>query len=78
MLDGIDDADLMDIDGDIDFASLNKLAISYSDAVIQGSPEIDSQIKDTIDASGKLFLPYQSPEVYIEAYDDFYNQILEQ
>jgi starch synthase len=57
---------------------LNKLAIRFADAVIQGSPMIDSQIKDSIDAFGKPFLPYQSPAVYIEAYNDFYNQILEQ
>jgi len=77
-LDGIKEEDLKDIDGDIDFSSLNKLAFRFSDAIIQGSPVMDSKIKEDVDASGKLFLPYQSPEVYIEAYDDFYNQILEQ
>ena len=77
-LDGIKEDDLKDIDGDIDFSSLNKLAFRFSDAIIQGSPEMDSKIKEDVDASGKLFLPYQSPDVYIEAYNDFYNQILEQ
>ena len=77
-LDGIKEEDLKDIDGDIDFSSLNKLAFRFSDAIIQGSPEMNSKIKEDVDASGKLFLPYQSPEVYIEAYNDFYNQILEQ
>ena len=38
MLDGIEDSDLVDIDGDIDFVSLNKLAFRFSDAVIQGKP----------------------------------------
>ena len=78
MLDGIEDSDLVDIDGDIDFVSLNKLAFRFSDAVIQGSPEMDPQIKDAVEASGKPFLSYQSPEVYIETFNDFYNQILEQ
>ena len=78
MLDGIEDADLVDIDGDIDFTSLNKLAFRFSDAIIQGSPEMDPQIKDAVDASGKLFLPYQTPDVYIESYNEFYNQVLEQ
>jgi starch synthase len=78
ILDNIEDADLEDLEKSIDYISLNKLAIRFSDAVIQGSPVIDSQIKDSIDTFGKPFLPYQSPTVYIEAYNDFYNQILEQ
>ena len=44
----------------------------------RGSPEMDPQIKDAVEASGKPFLSYQSPEVYIETFNDFYNQILEQ
>lgn len=78
MIDGVEDADLVDIDGDIDFVSLNKLAFRFSDAVIQGSPEMDPQLKDAVEASGKMFLPYQTPDVYIESFDEFYNQILEQ
>jgi starch synthase len=78
ILDGVESMDLEDIKGNIDFASLNKLAFRFSDAIIQGSPVMDSQIKDSVEASGKPFLAYQSPEVYVEAYNDFYNQILEQ
>lgn len=78
MVDGIKSTDLEDINEPIDFVSLNKLAIRFSDAVIQGSPGMDPLIKEAIYGLGKSFLPYQNPEAYIEEYNDFYNQILEQ
>jgi starch synthase len=78
MLDGIEDSDLVDLEGTMDFASLNKLAFRYADGVIQGSPYMDPAIRASVDDLGKPFLPYQAPEDYIESYNDFYNQILEQ
>jgi len=78
MLDGIQESDLTDLEGDIDHASLSKLAFRYSDGIIQGSPEMDPKVLEAAEASGKPFLSYQSPETYIDAFDDFYNQILEQ
>jgi len=57
----------------IDNISLNKLAIKFSDGVIQGSPEIDDEISAFISQSGKPFLPYQSPDNYIDMYNEFYN-----
>jgi starch synthase len=78
MLDGIQESDLTDLEGDIDHASLSKLAFRYSDGIIQGSPEMDPKVREAAEASGKPFLSYQSPETYIDAFDDFYNQILEQ
>lgn len=59
-----------------DHLSLTKLAIQFSDAVIQGSAKIDKKIVDHITQSGKAFLPYQSPENYIDAYNEFYDTIL--
>jgi starch synthase len=78
MLDGIEESDLADIGENIDFASLNKLAFRYSDGVIQGSPEMDPAIRASVDSLGIPFLPYHGPEEYVEAFNDFYNQILEQ
>ncbi|MFB6318947.1 glycogen/starch synthase [Saccharicrinis sp. FJH54] len=59
-----------------DFVNLNKLAVHYSDAVIQGSENIDKNIKKYIDAEQKKFLGYQAPEEYIQSYDRFYDEIL--
>ena len=59
-----------------DCLSLNKLAINFSDAVIQGSPQIDTDLSTYIGQSEKAFLSYQSPENYIDAYNEFYDTIL--
>lgn len=60
------------------FENLSKLAIQYSDAVIQGSEEINSEVAKYIKDSKKPFLGYQGSddaEKYIEAYDEFYQKI---
>lgn len=59
-----------------DFVNLNKLAVNYSDAVIQGSERLDGEIKKFIDSSDTKFLDYQSLDEYIKAYDNFYDDIL--
>jgi starch synthase len=58
------------------FVNVSKLAVNYSDAVIQGSPSIDEEIKSFITAEGKPFLSYRDPENYIDAYNQFYDEIL--
>ena len=55
--------------------ALNKLAIDYSDGVIQASPEIDSEILSYIKESGKPFLPYPGETEYIDKYAEFYNSL---
>lgn len=59
-----------------DFKNVSKLAVQYADAVIQGSENIDKDVKDFIEKSGTSFLDYKSPEDYIAAYNDFYDKIL--
>jgi starch synthase len=56
--------------------NVSKLAIQFSDAVIQGSPKINPEISEFIQSSGKLFLEYQSEHTYIDAYNDFYDKVL--
>jgi len=58
------------------YMGINKLAINYSDAIIQGNESIDPGVLDFAKASGKPFLDYQTPENYITAYNDFYDQLL--
>lgn len=75
LMPGIEPSDLELVDKP-DFVNLNKLAINYSDAVIQGSETIDSEISDFIKSQNKSFLGYQNPDDYIKAYDNFYDEIL--
>jgi starch synthase len=60
------------------FAGLSKLAIQYSDAVIKASPKISSDVEKYIKKAEKPLLEYQSPESYLDAYNEFYEQILEE
>lgn len=57
------------------FVNLSKLAINHSDAVIQGSSEIDASLREHIQSSDKLFLEYQPKETYIDSYNEFYDNL---
>jgi starch synthase len=58
------------------YVNLSKMAIQYSDAVIQGSPKINSELTEYIQSSGKLFLDYQPEHTNIDAYNDLYDKML--
>lgn len=72
---GISEKDLDVVRTNPTFVNLNKLAINMSDAVIKGHPSINAEVEEYAKASGKLFLDYQGPDNYIDAYSDFYDQI---
>lgn len=75
-MDGITDADLSVVAGSGSFENVNKLAIQYSDAVIQGSPQVMDEVVDYAKKSQKMFLPYQDPQNYVTSYNQFYDQLL--
>lgn len=58
--------------------TLHKGAISFSDAVIQGSENMDEDIEDFIKESGTSFLNYKGEEDLLEGYMEFYNSLLEE
>lgn len=57
------------------YENMIKLGIVHSDAIIQGSERISSDLFDFIRSQNKLFLEYQPQEKYIDAYNDFYEKI---
>ncbi len=59
-----------------DYYGLMHGAISMSDALIFGSPKIDDNIRELALASGKPVLPYQPADNYINAFDEFYEEVL--
>ncbi len=71
---GINSSDTKVIDRPT-FENVTKMAINFSDAVIQGSEKINPEIEKYILESKKLFLPFQSKEEYIEAYNNFYDKV---
>jgi starch synthase len=60
----------------LDYLAINKLAIQYADGIIKGCPNVNSDVNKAIEESGLPFLDYQSEDAYVEAYDNFYDKIL--
>jgi len=58
--------------------NLHKFAIDYADAVVQASSDIDKDVLEHIKSSGKPFMEYPGEEDYIDAYQEFYEQFIEQ
>jgi starch synthase len=74
LMEGITKEDV-DVLKDPTYLNVSKLSINYSDAVIQGTENINPEVKKHIQDSGKLFLDYQSKDEYIDAYNDFYDKV---
>ncbi|MBO5132712.1 MAG: glycogen/starch synthase [Paludibacteraceae bacterium] len=76
--DGVTEEDVKQLIGkEISFEELSKFAIDYSDAAIIGSENINENIKKFIENSNKPFLPFQSQDAYIDAYNNFYDKLME-
>jgi len=77
--DGIADEDIACLKNNKGFVSLTKLAIHFSDGLIQGSKTINRTIANYLSAQkNKPFLPYRSyatPEAYMDSVKDFYNVV---
>jgi starch synthase len=58
------------------YVSMMKGAVDFSDGIIFGSPKIDPEIKKYVKESGKPHLEFQPADKYINAYSDFYDEIL--
>ncbi len=76
--DGITDRYLGSIKNkDIDHKALNKLAMDFADAIVQGSENIDPELLEYAKATGKPFLPYSGDlDASAPAYVEFYASLL--
>lgn len=76
-IEGVSQNDIKGIKENPDFESLSKLAIDFSDGFIEGSPELNQNVvKYAKEKEGLKYLLYQSPETYVDAFNDFYDQLL--
>ena len=75
--DGFGDDDLSLIE-DPTFANLNKIGVEYADAIVKGSASIDGEVDEFIKASGKPTLDYHGEEEMVAAYNEFYDQVMEE
>lgn len=77
-IEGVTDEDVASLKGkEVSFEDLSKFAIEYSDAAIIGSENINSNVKQFVENSGKMYLPFHPQDTYIEAYNDFYDRLME-
>ncbi len=59
------------------YVNMIKASIEYSDAIIMGNEKINDNILDYMKEIGKPILEYQPMDKYIDAYSDFYDELLE-
>ncbi|MEE4178213.1 MAG: glycogen/starch synthase [Bacteroides sp.] len=58
------------------FVNISKAAIDYADGVIFGHQDIHPEVEQYARQSNKPLLDYQPMETYIEAFNDFYDEVL--
>jgi len=74
-MEGISDNDLKQLKN-LDYVSLMKLAIDFSDGVILASETINPELISYLKKSKKPVLNYKNELEYVKAYTDFYNEVL--
>jgi starch synthase len=62
-------------DEKVDYATLLKLAIDYSDGVIQNSETVNQEVMDYARQCGKIVLDYPNPDIYTDACNDLYDRV---
>jgi starch synthase len=55
-----------------------KQAIEFADGIIQGSEKINPDIEKFIKKLGKPFLGYKNELEYMDAFNEFYDEMLEE
>jgi starch synthase len=77
LLEGIEVSDVEHLKAkDIDYVTLSKLAIDYSDGIIQSVPDTNPEIVEYIQSQNKKFLPYRQDEDYADDYVRFYDSVI--
>ena len=73
-----EDLEVNDLSGlkNLNINTLNKFAISYSDAVVQASEKINKSVLSSIEDSGKPFLDFPGDEEYEKEYLKFYENFI--
>ncbi len=75
MLKGIAKKDVAKVKEPITYTELCKLAIDFSDGIIQQDKGVSPELIEYAQKSGKPFLAYQEPELFADACNEFYNVV---
>ncbi len=77
VLKGVEENNIKSIKKPVDYTELMKLALSYSDGIIQNSEKVNDEVMNFGKSLGVPILDYQAPDNYIEAFSEFYDQVWE-
>ncbi|MDR2969257.1 MAG: glycogen/starch synthase [Tannerellaceae bacterium] len=77
MMDGAKENDVKHLMDDTSFVGVSKLAMDFADGIIQGSKVVNPALLEYAKNKGVPFLSYQSPDTYIDAFNAFYDVVLE-
>ena len=77
ILKGVAKKDVANLKTPVDYATLCKLAIDYSDGVIQQSENVNEEVLEYARQSGKPILEFQTPETFANACNEFYDKVWE-
>lgn len=76
LLDGVVDSDVKKLK-DPSFVNISKAAMDYSDAVIKGSEKVHPDLEKYFKGLTKPTLGFKTVEEYVDAYSNFYDEVLE-
>jgi len=75
MLKGVTKDDLANLKEPIDYTRLCKLAIDYSDGIIQQSKNVNEEIIEYAKQCGRPVMSYQSSDTFADACNNFYDEV---
>jgi len=76
LVDGVSDSDVKKLK-DPSYVNISKTAMDYSDAVIKGSEKVHPDLEKYFKGLTKPTLGFKTVEEYVEAYSNFYDEVLE-
>lgn len=76
--DGFNKKDLKFIGEESSYMNMQKQAIEFADGIIQGTEQLNPELEKFIKKSGKAFLGFKPEMEYVDAFNEFYDLILEE
>ena len=76
--DGFNKKDLKFVGEESSYLNMQKQAIEFADGIIQGTEQLNPELEKFIKKSGKAFLGFKNEMEYVDAFNEFYDLILEE